>query len=205
MELPSKHLQEAVDQFSTLPGIGRRTALRLAMYLLRQPAEEVEMFGQTFKDLHRQINFCEKCHNITEEELCLICVAPKRDQQQICVVEDIRDIIAIENTSQYFGVYHVLGGVISPMDGIGPEDLNINSLLHRIEAEGAREIIMALSTTMEGDTTNFYLFKRLKDNDVSITTLARGVAIGDELEYTDAVTLGRSIANRLPYESSLAR
>ncbi|MEM9023605.1 MAG: recombination mediator RecR [Bacteroidota bacterium] len=205
MELPSKLLEDAVEQFASLPGIGKRTALRLALHLLRQEPETVEAFGNAFIRMRNDIRFCQTCHNISDQDQCEICTNPRKDHQLICVVEDMRDIIALENTQQFQGVYHVLGGVISPMDGIGPQDLNIESLIQRVEQGGAQEIVLALSTTMEGDTTNFYLYKRLKDLEVRITAIARGVAIGDELEYTDEVTLGRSIIHRTPYESSLAR
>ncbi len=203
MEIPSAYLQEAVNQFASLPGVGRKTALRLALFLLKQSNDEVKQFGQAFLNLKEHVQFCKQCHNISDEPLCSICNNPKRDQEQICIVEDLKDILAIESTQQFTGTYHVLGGNISPLDGIGPTDLNIESLLERVSTGGIKEIILALSTTMEGDTTNFYLYKKLSSFDVKVTTLARGVAIGDELEYIDEVTLGRSLVNRLPYESSL--
>jgi len=179
--------------------------MRLALFLLKQNKEEVTQFGKAFIELREKIQYCQKCHNISEDEVCEICTDPRRDESTICVVEDIRDVMAIENTSQYKGLYHVLGGIISPMDGIGPADLSIDELVERVKTENTREVIMALSTTMEGDTTNFYLFKRLKDLDLSLSTIARGVSIGDELEYADQLTLGNSLINRIPYENSLAR
>jgi recombination protein RecR len=203
MEIPSAYLQEAVNQFASLPGVGRKTALRLALFLLKQSNDEVKQFGQAFLHLKEHVQFCKQCHNISDDPLCSICNNPKRDQEQICVVEDLKDILASESTQQFTGTYHVLGGNISPLDGIGPTDLNIESLLERVNTSDVKEIILALSTTMEGDTTNFYLYKKLSSFDVKVTTLARGVAIGDELEYIDEVTLGRSLVNRLPYESSL--
>ena len=205
MELSSRQLQRAVDQLASLPGIGRKTALRLTLHLLKQSPEVVQAFGEAFIKLKDEVKFCEKCHNLSDAELCNICLHPKRDESLICVVEDIRDIMALENTGQYNGMYHVLGGVISPMEGIGPGDLHIDSLLNRVEQGEVKEIILALSATMEGDTTNFYLFRKLKDRNLKLSTIARGVAIGDELEYTDEITLGRSIINRLPYESTLSR
>ena len=171
MDIPSKHLQEAVEQFSMLPGIGKRTALRLVLYLLKQSSEEVEAFGKSFINMRNEIQFCQKCHNVSDQDICSICANHKRNQQQVCVVEDMRDVIAIENTSQYNGVYHVLGGVISPMDGIGPNDLNIESLLLKAQ-DNIQEVIFALPTTMEGDTTNFYLFKKLSIYEIKMTTLA---------------------------------
>ena len=205
MELPSKHIAEAVEQFSSLPGIGRKTALRLALHLLKQNPREVERFAGSFINMRNNVLFCKSCHNISDNEICNVCGNPKRNKQLICVVEDMRDVIAIENTRQFYGIYHVLGGIISPIDGIGPADLNIDSLLEKVRLGDIREIVLALSTTMEGDTTNFYLFKRLKDFNIAISTIARGVAIGDDLEYTDELTLGKSILNRIPYESSFLK
>lgn len=205
MELPSKYLQEAVEQLGTLPGIGRRTALRLALHLLRQKEVEVMQFGEAIIKMRQHIRFCRECNNISDQELCEICANPHRDETTVCAVEDMRDVIAIESTHQYKGVYQVLGGIISPMDGIGPDELNIEPLVKKCVDGKIKEVILALPTTMEGDTTNFYLFKRLKDVPVEISTIARGMAIGDELEYTDEVTLGRSIINRTPYEATLAR
>jgi recombination protein RecR len=204
----SKILEEAVHEFSKLPGIGKRTALRLVLYLLKQSPDEVERFGHTFLRLRNEIRYCTHCHNISETEVCSICSNQKRDGSLICVVEDVRDVIAIENTNQFNGKYHVLGGIISPMDGIGPGDLNIETLLHKIASDEIQEVIMALSATMEGDTTVFYLYKKifqLDCSDLKFSTIARGVSIGDELEYADEATLGRSIVNRTLYENSLVR
>jgi len=198
-EYPSKLLENAVNEFASLPGIGRKTAFRLVMNLLRRDSEEVKRFGESIVRLHREIHYCKVCHNISDSEICTICSDDKRDRSMICVVENIQDVMAIENTRQYKGVYHVLGGIISPVDGIGPADLKIDSLEEKVKAGGIAEIILALSTTMEGDTTNFYLFRRLNKYNIYLTTLARGVAIGDELEYTDEITLGRAINNRNPY------
>jgi recombination protein RecR len=205
MEIPSKYLQDAVEQLASLPGIGKKTALRLALYLLRQNDESAKRFGEAFVELKQKVRFCKRCHNVCDDDLCGICTSNKRQHDIVCVVEDLKDLLAIENTSQYFGAYHILGGNISPMDGIGPSDLTIANLISRIETGTVSEIILALSTTMEGDTTNFYLFKKLSAHPVKITTIARGVAIGDELEYTDQVTLGRSIINRTPFETTLNR
>ncbi len=198
-EYPSKLLENAVNEFSSLPGIGRKTAFRLVMNLLKRDSEEVKRFGESIIRLHREIHYCRTCHNISDSETCSICSDEKRDRSLICIVENIQDVMAIENTRQYRGVYHVLGGVISPVDGIGPSDLKIDSLEEKVKNGGISEVILALSTTMEGDTTNFYLFRRLNKYNVFLTTLARGVAIGDELEYTDEITLGRAISNRNPY------
>jgi recombination protein RecR len=198
-EYPSKLLENAVNEFASLPGIGRKTAFRLVMNLLKRDSEEVKRFGESIIRLHREIHYCKSCHNISDSETCSICSDEKRDRSLICVVENIQDVMAIENTRQYRGVYHVLGGVISPVDGIGPADLKIDTLEEKVKNGRINEIILALSTTMEGDTTNFYLFRRLNKYNVFLTTLARGVAIGDELEYTDEITLGRAINNRNPY------
>lgn len=205
MNFSSKLLENAVNEFSGLPGIGQKTALRLVLHLLNQPQSEVEKFSNSLLILKRDIRYCNECHNISDHELCQICSSVKRDKSLICVVEDTRDVMAIENTGQYQGGYHVMGGLISPMDGIGPSDLNIESLVKRVQAGGIKEVILALSATMEGDTTIFYLYKKLKDAGVSISTIARGIAFGGELEYVDEITLGRSIATRVPYENSLAR
>jgi recombination protein RecR len=205
MNFSSKLLENAVNEFSSLPGIGQKTALRLVLHLLNQPQTEVEKFSNSLLILKRDIRYCNECHNISDHELCQICSSVKRDKSLICVVEDTRDVMAIENTGQYQGGYHVMGGLISPMDGIGPSDLNIESLVKRVQAGGIKEVILALSATMEGDTTIFYLYKKLKDAGVSISTIARGIAFGGELEYVDEITLGRSIATRVPYENSLAR
>ena len=205
MNFPSKLIEKAVEQFAKLPGLGRKTALRLTLYLLQMDKEEVNGFGQAFIDLRNNINYCSDCHNISDLEICEICANPVRDEALLCVVEDIRDVMAIENTHQFKGKYHVLGGIISPMDGIGPSDLNIESLVQKVQNGAVKEVIMALSTTMEGDTTNFYIFKKLKDTNVKLSVIARGISIGDELEYADEVTLGRSILNRTPYENSLVQ
>ena len=205
MNFPSKLIEKAVEQFAKLPGLGRKTALRLTLNLLQMDKEEVNRFGQAFIDLRNHINYCSDCHNISDLEVCEICANPVRDGSLLCVVEDIRDVIAIENTHQFKGKYHVLGGIISPMDGIGPSDLNIESLVQKVQNGAVKEVIMALSTTMEGDTTNFYIFKKLKDTNVKLSVIARGISIGDELEYADEVTLGRSILNRTPYENSLVQ
>ena len=199
-EYPSKLLENAVNEFASLPGIGRKTAFRLVMSLLKRDPAEVEKFGESIIKLHREIHYCTICHNLSDNEICSICSDEKRDKSVICVVESIQDVMAVENTRQYKGVYHVLGGIISPVDGVGPADLKINSLEEKVKKGGINEVILALSTTMEGDTTNFYLYKRLNKYDVILSTLARGVAIGDELEYTDEITLGRAINNRNPYQ-----
>jgi recombination protein RecR len=201
----SRLLEETVDEFASLPGIGRKTALRLVLHLLKQDHKEVEHFGNTILRLKSEIKTCTSCHNISDSELCQICSDPYRDKKTVCVVESIRDVMSVENTQQYSGVYHVLGGIISPMDGIGPADLSIGSLEEKVKSGVCKEIILALSTTMEGDTTNFYIYRRLKDFPVTITTLARGVAIGDDLEYADEVTLGRSILNRTSFEDTFKK
>ena len=198
----SKLLEEAVDEFATLPGIGRKTALRLVLHLLKQEDKDVEHFGNTILRMKKEIMTCRECHNISDTEVCHLCSDPYRDKKTICVVESIRDVMSVENTQQYSGVYHVLGGIISPMDGIGPADLSIASLEEKVKRGQCTEVILALSTTMEGDTTNFYIYRRLKDFPVTISTLARGVAIGDDLEYADEVTLGRSILNRTAFEET---
>jgi recombination protein RecR len=200
---PSQILENAVKEFSQLPGVGRKTALRLVLYLLKQEKNDVLRFAESLRQLREEIVYCKECFNISDTETCEICASPKRDHETVCVVENIKDVMAIENTQQYFGVYHVLGGIISPMDGIGPDDLTIKPLEDKVRAGKVKELIFALPTTMEGDTTNFYLFRKFSDMDVKITTLARGVSIGDELEYTDEVTLGRSLVNRLPFENTL--
>jgi recombination protein RecR len=198
-EFPSRLLEKAVNEFASLPGIGRKTAFRLVMNLLRRDAEDVKRFGESILRLHEEIHYCKICNSISDTEICNICNDENRDKSTICVVENIQDVMAIENTRQFKGLYHVLGGIISPIDGIGPSDLKIDSLEEKVKAGGIKEIILALSTTMEGDTTNYYLFKRLGKYETVLTTLARGVAVGDELEYTDEVTLGRAINNRNPY------
>jgi recombination protein RecR len=201
---PSKLLTNAVEQFSTLPGIGRRTALRLVLHLLKKEKEDVNLFGQSFIDLRNNISYCQSCHNISDTPTCEICSNSNRDGSIVCVVEDVRDVMAIENTQLFKGKYHVLGGIISPMDGIGPNDLNIDSLVSSVSKGEIKEVIMALSATMEGDTTNFYIYKKLKSFSINLSTIARGVAIGDELEYADEITLGRSIQNRIPFEQTFS-
>lgn len=204
MNIPSKILENAVDQISSLPGIGKKTALRLALSLLKRSNSEVADFTSSIDELKSSIQLCTVCYNLSDEKQCKICSNPGRDQNLICVVEDIRDVMAIESTSQYKGVYHVLGGIISPMDGVGPNELRINELVDRVDKlEEVRELILALSTTMEGDTTAFYLYKKLADKDLEISTIARGVSVGDELEYIDEITLGRSILHRTPYQHSI--
>lgn len=202
---PSKLLENAVNEFSKLPGIGRKSALRLVLHLLRQDVEAVNYFGNSLIQLRSEIKHCKICHNISDTEICQICNNPSRNQSVICVVENIRDVMSVENTQQFNGLYHVLGGIISPMDGIGPAELEIESLVNRVEKSDIFEVILALSTTMEGDTTNFYIYRKLKGREVKISTLARGVSVGDELEYTDEITLGRSLTNRVPYESSMGK
>lgn len=199
-QYPSRLLEKAVQEFSRLPGIGRKTALRLVLHLLRQDTEDVERFADTIATMKREVQFCRICHNISDSEVCPICSDQRRDASTICVVENIQDVMAIENTQQYHGLYHVLGGIISPMDGIGPSDLEIESLVGRVAIGDVKEVILALSPTMEGDTTNFYIFRKLAAFDVKLSIIARGVAVGNELEYTDEVTLGRSILNRTPFE-----
>ncbi|MDR0668238.1 MAG: recombination mediator RecR [Prevotellaceae bacterium] len=198
-ELPSKLLNTAVDEFAKLPGIGRKTALRLALHLLKQPREEVERFGNAFIALRNDVKYCTVCHTISDADRCPICNNQRRDHTTVCVVETVRDVLSIENTQQYNGVYHVMGGIISPMDGVGPHDLTIDRLVERVAEGVVKEVILALSTTMEGETTCFYLYKKLRHFPLAITTIARGVGFGDELEYTDELTLGRSIKNRQPF------
>jgi recombination protein RecR len=202
---PSKLLENAVIELSRLPGIGRKTALRLALWFLKQDVSQVESFGGAIVKLRKEIVFCEKCHNISDGPVCTICSNSNRENGVICVVESVRDVMAIENTGQMQGVYHVLGGIISPIEGIGPQDLTIEQLSQRVAAGNITEVMLALPTTIEGDTTNFYLFKRLSQFPVQVTTIARGVSVGDELEYTDEVTLGRSILNRTLFESTMSR
>ncbi len=204
MNIPSKLLDKAVDQFATLPGIGRKTALRLALHLLKQPLNNVRSFSEAILKMREEITFCKVCNNIAESDTCEICSDHKRNTDTICVVEDMRDIIAIENTRQYFGLYHVLGGHISPVEGIGPADLSIDLLIERVKTGNVKEVIFALSATMEGDTTSFYIYKRLQDFDIKTSVIARGIPVGDELEYTDEITLGRSLINRTPYNSTLS-
>lgn len=205
MNFSSKLLEDAVNEFAKLPGVGQKTALRLVLHLLNKEQEEVEHFGNAVIRLRKEIKHCSICHNISDNQICNICSANKKDKDVICVVEDTRDVMAVENTGQYFGVYHVLGGLISPMDGVGPSDLFIDSLVQRVATTPVKEVILALSATMEGDTTLFYLYKRLKDFQIPITTIARGIAFGGELEYADEITLGRSIVTRVPYQSSLIK
>lgn len=203
MEMSSKLLQNAVEEISQLPGIGKRTALRLALHLLKQPQEQSLHLAEAIKKMREEIQFCRKCHNISDVEVCEICANPSRDESLICVVEDVRDVMAIENTGLFKGLYHVLGGKISPIDGIGPGQLNITTLVEKVRTGVVKELIFALSPTMEGDTTNFYIYKQIKDCDIETSTIARGIAVGDELEFADEVTLGRSIMHRVPFESSL--
>ena len=200
-QYPSQLLERAVEAFSQLPGVGRKTALRLVLHLLRQPTEDVDSFADAVIRVKHDVKYCKVCHNISDNEVCSICSDPRRDGSVVCVVENIQDVMAIENTQQFHGLYHVLGGIISPMDGIGPHDLEIESLVERVEEGTVKEIILALASTMEGDTTNFYISRKLKDTGVKLSVIARGISVGDELEYTDEVTLGRSILNRTPFES----
>ena len=201
-QYPSQLLEKAVSEFSKLPGIGRKTALRLVLHLLRQSEDDVEQFATSVSRMKKEVRYCRMCHNISDAETCPICSDPRRDASTICVVENVQDVMAIENTQQYHGLYHVLGGIISPMDGIGPSDIEIDSLVKRVEAGGVAEVILALSSTMEGDTTNFYISRKLQGCDVKLSVIARGISVGDELEYTDEVTLGRSILNRTPFDGS---
>lgn len=200
-QYPSQLLERAVEAFSQLPGVGRKTALRLVLHLLRQSTENVDSFADAVIRVKHDVKYCKVCHNISDNEVCSICSDPRRDGSVVCVVENIQDVMAIENTQQFHGLYHVLGGIISPMDGIGPHDLEIESLVQRVEEGTVKEVILALASTMEGDTTNFYISRKLKDTGVKLSVIARGISVGDELEYTDEVTLGRSILNRTPFES----
>jgi len=197
---PSRLLEQAVNELAKLPGIGRKTALRMALHLLKQTLSDVESLGTALISMRNEVIYCRECRNISDQEVCAICANPRRDHGLVCVVEDIRDVMAIENTSQFNGVYHVLGGIISPVEGIGPRDLHIDHLVGRVAEGSIREVILALPTTIEGDTTSFYLFRKLQGFELQLTTLARGVSIGDELEHTDEVTLGRSIVQRMPYK-----
>ena len=199
-QYPSRLLERAVQEFSQLPGIGRKTALRLVLHLLRQDADGVFQFTDAISRMKEEVKFCKVCHNISDQDVCPICSNDRRDSSTICVVENIQDVMAVENTQQFTGLYHVLGGLISPMDGIGPADLEIESLVSRVSEGHVKEVILALSSTMEGDTTNFYIFRKLAPYDVKISIIARGIAVGNELEYTDEVTLGRSILNRTPFD-----
>lgn len=195
-QFPSQLLEKAVEEFSNLPGVGRKTALRFTLHLLRKTKEDVDDFTESISTMRHKIKYCHICHNISDTDTCSICTNPHRDTSTVCVVENVQDVLAVENTQQYNGLYHVLGGIISPIEGIGPSDLEIDSLVERVKAGGINEVILALASTMEGDTTNFYISRKLKDLDVKLTVIARGISVGDELEYTDEITLGRSILNR---------
>ena len=203
MEFSSKFIENAVNEISNLPGIGKKSALRLVLFLLRQPESQSKNLANAISEMRLNVNFCKNCHNISDLDLCEICSNPRRDQSVICVVEDIRDVIAIEKTSSFNGLYHVLGGKISPIDGIGPDDLNIESLVEKVKNNPIKEVIFALSSTMEGDTTNFYIYRQISAYNVATSTIARGISVGDDLEYADEITLGRSITDRIPFEKSL--
>jgi recombination protein RecR len=203
MEFSSKLIENAVNEIAQLPGIGKRTALRLTLHLLKQPKEQTNYLAQALMNMREEIRYCRKCHNISDIEVCVICSNSSRNHQIVCVVEDIRDVMAIENTRQFKGVYHVLGGKISPIDGVGPSQLNVVTLVDKVNSGKVSEIIFALSSTMEGDTTNFYIYKQIANSGIVVSTIARGIAVGDELEYADEVTLGRSILHRVPFENSL--
>lgn len=201
-QYPSRLLEKAVGEFAKLPGIGRKTALRLVLHLLRQTEDDVRQFAEAVDKMKREVKYCRVCHNISDSDVCPICADARRDASTICVVENIRDVMAVENTQQFFGLYHVLGGIISPMDGVGPGDIEIDSLVKRVGEGSVKEVILALSSTMEGDATNFYISRKLVPYDVKLSVIARGISVGDELEYTDEVTLGRSIQNRMPFEGN---
>lgn len=203
MEMSSKLLEKAVAEISQLPGIGKRTALRLALYLLKQPVEQTLQLSGALQKMREEVLFCKECHNISDNDICFICSSPVRDKSLICVVEDIRDVMAIENTGLFKGNYHVLGGKISPMDGIGPGQLTVSTLVEKVKSGIVKELIFALSSTMEGDTTNFYIYKQIKDCNIVTSAIARGIGVGDELEFADEVTLGRSILHRVPFETSM--
>ena len=205
MEFSSKFIENAVNEISNLPGIGKKSALRLVLFLLKQPESQSLNLANAISQMRLNVNFCSNCHNISDVDICEICINPRRDKSIICVVEDIRDVMAIEKTSSFNGIYHVLGGKISPLDGIGPDELNIDSLVEKVQTNQIKEVIFALSTTMEGDTTNFYIFRRISDYNVIASTIARGISVGDDLEYTDEITLGRSITDRIPFENSLKK
>ena len=205
MNFPSKLVENAVNQLSSLPGIGKKSALRLVLHMIKQEKQNINQFGNSFIDLINNINYCSECFSISDNQKCEICSNHKRDRSTICVVEDIRVMMAVESTMQFKGIYHVLGGLISPMDGIGPSDIKVEELIQKVQNSEIKEIIFALSTTMEGDTTNFYLFRRLKNLNITISSIARGISIGDELEYADEITLGTAISSRLPYENSLSK
>lgn len=203
MDFSSKFLENAVNEVSRLPGIGKRTALRLVLHLLKQPKEHTKYLTEALTQLRNEVKSCKRCHNISDTILCDICSNPNRNEKIVCVVEDIRDVMAIENTGQYRGLYHVLGGKISPIEGVGPQNLNIESLVEKVKNKEVKELIFALSSTMEGDTTNFYIYKQIEEHEITTSTIARGIAVGDELEYADEITLGRSIVNRIPFANSL--
>lgn len=203
MELPSKLLEEAVDQISQLPGIGKRTALRLVLHLMKQPVEKTVQLTDSLMRLREKLVYCKVCHNVSDFDVCKICDNKLRNREIICVVEDVRDVLAIENTGTYKGIYHVLGGKINPIEGVGPSQLNIGTLVEKVKKGGVKEVIFALSSTMEGDTTNFYIYRLLKDYNIITSTIARGISIGDELEYADEITLGRSLVYRIPFEQSI--
>ncbi|HBG87210.1 MAG TPA: recombination protein RecR [Marinilabiliaceae bacterium] len=202
-QYPSLLLESAVNELARLPGIGRKTAMRLALFFLKEKKEDVVRFADAIKLLREEIRYCNVCYNISDSEVCAICSSNKRDRSLLCVVESVRDVMAIENTQQFNGLYHVLGGIISPMDGIGPDDLTIEALVEKVKSGEIKELVFALSATMEGDTTNFYIYRKISDYPIKISTIARGVAIGDELAYADEITLGRSLLNRLPFEATL--
>ena len=203
MDLPSKWLERAVDEVAQLPGIGKRTALRLVLHLLKRPSVQTQQLAQALTDLRTNIKYCSECHNMSDQEVCTLCTSPKRDRGLVMVVEDVRDVMAIEATGQYGGLYHVLGGKISPMEGIGPQDLTIGALVDKAKSGSITELIFALSSTMEGDTTNFYIFRQIEGLGIKTSTIARGISVGDELAYADEVTLGRSIVQRIPFELAL--
>lgn len=203
MEFSSKLLEKAVNEVAQLPGIGKRTALRLMLHLLKQPVEQTQFLAQALNGFREGIKFCSVCNTISDDEVCEICANTSRNHKIICVVEDVRDVMAIENTNQYKGIYHVLGGKISPIEGVGPSQLNISALVEKVKLGGVDEVVFALSSTMEGDTTNFYLYKQISGFDIKIASIARGISVGDELEYADEVTLGRSIVNRIPFENAM--
>ena len=205
MNIPSKLIEQAVDQLSSLPGVGRKTALRYALEMLRRKPEDILRFAHAITEMRQHIKYCKQCHNVSDFEVCEICQSPYREDHTICVVADIRDVMAIEGTGQFKGKYHVLGGIISPMDGIGPSELTIDALLQRVDSGEVKELILALNATMEGETTSFYIARKLNDRPVRISSIARGVAVGGELEYTDEITLGRSITLRTPYEGGLKK
>lgn len=205
MEFSSKLIEQAVAHFSSLPGVGKKSALRYVLHLIKQDTQDVNNFSEVLKALKSDLKYCKNCNTISDHEICEVCSNPARNHQVICVVQDYRDVMAIENTGFYKGVYHVLGGLISPMEGIGPGNLTINSLVEKVASQGTKEVILALNATMEGETTSFFIFKKLASYEVTLSAIARGIAVGDELEYTDEVTLGRSIVNRIPYNNSLAR